>query len=45
MIDERAEFTAYTGAVVYDAQNKQDSSYLGRFTFEPCFAGKGCSVS
>ena len=32
MIDERAEFTAYTGAVVYDATNKQDSAYLGRFS-------------
>ena len=41
MIDERAEFTAYTGAVVYDATNKQDSSYLGRFTFDTLLKGEG----
>ena len=41
MIDERAEFAAYTGPVVYDAQNKQDSSYLGRFTFDTLLKGEG----
>ena len=41
MIDERAEFAAYTGAVVYDATNKQDSAYLGRFTFDTLLKGEG----
>ena len=41
MIDERAEFAAYTGAVVYDATNKQDSAYLGRFTFDTLLRGEG----
>ena len=42
MIDERAEFAAYTGAVVYDATNKQDSAYLGRFTFDTLLRWGGC---
>lgn len=41
MIDERAEFAAYTGVVVYDATNKQDSAYLGRFTFDTLLRGEG----
>lgn len=41
MIDEKAEFAAYTGAVVYDAQNKQDSAYLGRFIFDTLLRGEG----
>lgn len=41
MIDEREEFAAYTGPVVYDARNKQDSSYLGRFTFDTLLKGEG----
>ena len=41
MIDERAAFAAYTGAVVYDATNKQDSAYLGRFTFDTLLRGEG----
>ena len=41
MIDEREEFDAYTGPVVYDAQNKQDNSYLGRFTFDTLLKGEG----
>ena len=41
MIDEREEFAAYTGAVVYDATNKQDSAYLGRFTFDTLLRGEG----
>ena len=41
MIDERAEFAAYTEAVVYDATNKQDSAYLGRFTFDTLLRGEG----
>ena len=41
MIDERAEFAAYTGAVVHDATNKQDSAYLGRFTFDTLLRGEG----
>ena len=41
MIDEKAEFAAYTGAVVYDATNKQDSAYLGRFTFDTLLRGEG----
>ena len=39
MIDEREEFDAYTGPVVYDATNKQDSAYLGRFTFDTLLKG------
>ena len=41
MIDERAEFAAYTGVVVYDAKNKQDSAYLGRLTFDTLLRGEG----
>ena len=41
MIDERAAFAAYTGAVVFDATNKQDSAYLGRFSFDTLLRGEG----
>ena len=41
MIDEREEFDAYTGVVVYDAKNKQDSAYLGRLTFDTLLRGEG----
>ena len=34
MLNELAEFEAYTTAPVYMAKGKRDTSYLGRFTFE-----------
>lgn len=34
MLNEIEEFAAYTGKIKYKADNKYDSSYLGRFTFE-----------
>ena len=34
MLNEWKEFQAYTGAVNYTARNKQDTTYLGRFTFD-----------
>lgn len=34
MLNEKEEFLAYTAKVNYTACNKQDSSFLGRFTFE-----------
>lgn len=34
MLNERKEFQDYTGAVNYTARNKQDTTYLGRFTFD-----------
>ena len=33
MINETAEFKAYTGKVAYIAESKRDSTYLGRFTY------------
>ena len=33
MINETAEFEAYTGKVAYIAESKRDSTYLGRFTY------------
>ena len=33
MINETAEFEAYTGKVKYAAESKRDSTYLGRFTY------------
>ena len=33
MINETAEFEAYTGKVKYAAGSKRDSTYLGRFTY------------
>ena len=34
MLNEWKEFQDYTGAVTYTARNKQDTTYLGRFTFD-----------
>lgn len=34
MINERDEFAAYTGEVSYTAVNKNDRTWLGRFTFD-----------
>lgn len=34
MIDEVAEFRAYTGTIEYKAKTKRDSAYLGRFTYD-----------
>lgn len=34
MLNEWKEFLAYTGAVKYTVRNKQDTTYLGRFTFD-----------
>ena len=34
MLNEWNEFQDYTGAVNYTARNKQDTTYLGRFTFD-----------
>ena len=33
MINETAEFEAYTGKVAYIAESKRDSTYLGKFTY------------
>ncbi len=33
MINEQAEFEAYTGKVKYISESKRDSTYLGRFTY------------
>ncbi len=41
MINERKEFEAYTGIPVYTAKNKQDSSYMGQFTFDTILEGEG----
>ena len=34
MINEKEEFACYTGQVCYTARNKNDRSWLGRFTFD-----------
>ena len=34
MLNEWKEFQDYTGVVNYTAWNKQDTTYLGRFTFD-----------
>ena len=34
MLNEWKEFQDYTGTVTYTARNKQDTTYLGRFTFD-----------
>ena len=34
MLNEWNEFQDYTGVVSYTARNKQDTTYLGRFTFD-----------
>ncbi|HCA30055.1 MAG TPA: hypothetical protein DEP23_11055 [Ruminococcaceae bacterium] len=41
MLNEIAEFAAYTGEVNYTAQNKYDSTYLGRFTFDTLLKFEG----
>ncbi len=41
MINEKEEFAAYTGTVAYTAKNKQDTAYLGRFTFDSILDGEG----
>ena len=41
MLNERKEFEAYTGKVSYTAVNKQDTTYLGRFTFDGIIKGEG----
>lgn len=41
MINEQEEFEQYTGTPVYNAKNKQDSAYLGRFTFDMILKGEG----
>ena len=34
MINEKAEFAAYTGTISYTAENRNDRTWLGRFTFD-----------
>ena len=41
MLNEQKEFEAYTGKVSYTATNKQDTTYLGRFTFDGIIKGEG----
>lgn len=43
MINEKEELSAYTGTIFYTAQNKHDSSYLGRFNFDNIIKGEGIS--
>lgn len=43
MLNEIAEFTAYTGEVDYTAKNKYDGTYLGRFTFDTLLKFEGLS--
>ena len=43
MLNEIAEFEAYTGIVNYTAENKYDSTYLGRFTFDTLLKFEGLS--
>ena len=43
MLNEIAEFAAYTGEVDYTAKNKYDSTYLGRFTFDTLLKFEGMS--
>jgi len=43
MLNEIAEFAAYRGEVNYTAQNKYDSAYLGRFTFDTLLKFEGLS--
>ena len=46
MIDERAEFAAYTGAVAYDAQNKQGQLLPGPVHADtPCSEGRAAANS
>lgn len=43
MINEIAEFEAYTGEIEYEAKKKRDNSYLGRFTYDMLTEIKGFS--
>lgn len=43
MINEIEEFEAYTGIVNYRAENKYDSAYLGRFTYDMLLKFEGLS--
>lgn len=41
VINEKEEFDAYTGTMAYTAKGKQDTAYLGRFTFDSILDGEG----
>ena len=43
MINEREEFLAYTEQPIYSAQNKRDTAYMGRFTFDMLLDFEGLS--
>lgn len=43
MLNEIEEFEAYIGAVEYCAENKYDSAYLGRFTYDMLLKFEGLS--
>ncbi len=43
MLNEIEEFEAYTGGVNYCAENKYDSTYLGRFTYDMLMKFEGLS--
>ena len=44
MLNEWNEFQDYTGVVNYTARNKQDTTYLGRFTFDTPGAHRLCQA-
>ena len=43
MLNEKQEFLAYTGTTVYEAANKRDTGFLGRFTLDMILDFKGMS--
>ena len=43
MLNEIEEFKAYTTPVIYTAESKRDTSYLGRFTFDSFLEFRGLS--
>ena len=43
MLNEIEEFNAYTSPVIYTAESKRDTSYLGRFTFDSFLEFRGLS--
>ena len=43
MLNEFEEYKAYTGKVSYEAKNKYDSTYLGRFTYDMLLKDIGLS--
>ena len=43
MLNEIEEFEAYIGTVKYCAENKYDSVYLGRFTYDMLLKFEGLS--